>query len=155
MIDTTGGADKMSRTVAADLRRQGWVQMAFFKRKSKRDDEPVDMNERSTVTGLRYKDMMVLASLVDAGAEMSEPRHVLYYLYFTSESVARQAAVDAATDGFTVEVREPLPQYPDQWLVLAERQAVTSIDVVIWADNKFQAIADAYDGDYDGWEASV
>jgi hypothetical protein len=155
MIDTTGGAEKMSGTVAAGIRRQGWVQVAFFKRKSKRDDEPVDMNERSPVTGMRYKDIMVLASLADAGADLAQPRHVLYYLYFSSESVARQAAVEAATDGFTVEVREPLPQYPDQWLVLAERQAVTTIDVVIWADNKFQAIADAYGGEYDGWEASV
>jgi hypothetical protein len=129
--------------------------VAFFKRKSKRDDEPVDMNERSPVTGLRFKDIAVLASLVDAGADLEVPRHVLYYLYFTSEALARQAAIDAATDAFTAEVREPLENFPDQWLVLAERQAVTTIDFVRWADDKFQAIADTYGGEYDGWEASA
>ena len=53
----------------------------------KRDDEPVDMNERSPQLGLRYKDLMLLGHLSDQGADLNEPRHVLYFCLAPSESV--------------------------------------------------------------------
>lgn len=87
----------------------------------KRDTDPVDPNDRSATSGLKYKDLAVLDQLVKAGADLTEPRHVLYYLYFSSRSVADAAAEEASDNGFGADVREPLPQYPDQWSVICER----------------------------------
>jgi hypothetical protein len=41
----------------------------------KRDDEPVDMNERSPQLGLKYKDLMVLDQLMKSGADLTASRH--------------------------------------------------------------------------------
>ena len=50
--------------------------MRLFGRK--RDDEPVDMNERSPQLGLKYKDLMVLDQLMKSGADLTASRHVIY-----------------------------------------------------------------------------
>jgi hypothetical protein len=64
-------------------------------------------------------------------------------------------AVEAEARSFSATVREPLPQYPDQWPVVCEITTVTSPEFVRESDDFFQALADRHGGDYDGWEASV
>lgn len=120
------------------------------------DDEPVDMNARSLQTGLRYKDLLLMGELMKRGADLNQPRHALYYLYFPSREVAETAAGDGRAGGYQCEVREPLPEYPDQWSVVCERpDAVLDIDGVRAADDLFQEIADRLGGDFDGWEAAA
>ncbi len=127
--------------------------MRLFRRKS--DDEPVDMNERSPQLGLRYKDLMILDQLVKHGADLTASRHVIYYSYAPSQQVAQAMAHEAEAAGWGAEVREPLPEYPDQWGVVCDRQAVTSPDFVRDADDFFQGLADRHAAEYDGWEASA
>ena len=43
-----------------------------------RDDEPVDMNERSPELGVKFKDLLVLRQLIEGGADLTQPRHVVY-----------------------------------------------------------------------------
>jgi hypothetical protein len=130
--------------------------MGLFRKKTKPDEQPVDPNERSPQLGLKYKDLAVLGSLRDAGADLSQPRHVVFYLYFSDQEVARRSAEVATGQGYGAEVREPLPNYPGQWALVCERHdAVTSPAFVRSADDFFQALADTHDGEYDGWEASV
>jgi hypothetical protein len=123
--------------------------------RKRRDDEQVDMNERSPELGVRYKDLAVLGSLVDNGADLSQSRHVVYYSYAPSEAVARAMGQEAEASHFNSDVREPLPQYPGRWAVICDKHAVTSPDFVREADDFFQALADRHGADYDGWEASV
>lgn len=47
------------------------------------------MNERSPQLGLRYKDLAVLDQLMKSGADLTQPRHVIYYSYAPTESVAQ------------------------------------------------------------------
>ncbi len=131
--------------------------MSFlFKRKKKDDQLPVDPNARSERLGIRYKDLAVLGQLIDRGADLSKPRHALYYLYFKSRESAEAGAIEARAAGYSCEVREPLPQYPDQWSLVCERHdAVLNPPAVIAADNLFQGIADRNQADYDGWEAAA
>lgn len=88
--------------------------MRLFRRK--RDDEPVDMNARSPQLGVKYKDLMVLDQLVKNGADLSASRHVVYYAYAPSDDVARAMAREAESAGWAAEVREPLPDFPNQWM---------------------------------------
>jgi len=121
----------------------------------KRDDEPVDMNERSPQLGLKYKDLMVLDQLMKSGADLTASRHVIYYSYAPSKEVAQTMGREATEAGWEPEVRDPLPDFPDQWGVICERHAVTSPDFVREADDFFQALADRNGAEYDGWEASA
>lgn len=127
--------------------------MGFFRRK--RDDEQVDMNERSPQLGVKYKDLAVLDNLIENGADLTQSRHVVYYSYAPSEAVARAMGREAEEDYFTAEIREPLAEFPGQWAVVCEKHAVISPDFVREADDFFQALADRHGAEYDGWEASV
>jgi hypothetical protein len=129
--------------------------VGLFKRRPKAD-ELVDLNERSPQLGLRYKDLAVLGSLRDAGADLTQPRHVVFYLYYPDQASAARAGNVASGQGYNSDVRTPLPQFPGQWALVCDRHdTVTSPDFIRDADNFFQALADTHGGDYDGWEASV
>jgi hypothetical protein len=139
----------------------GWDDTAeaatlFLFRRKKKDDEPVDMNARSPDTGIKYKDIALLGQMVQQGADLSLPRHALYYLYFGSQEAAEAGAVDARAVGYSCEVRDPLPAYPGQWSLVCERpDAVLDIPGVRQADDLFQGIADRHRGEFDGWEAAL
>jgi hypothetical protein len=113
------------------------------------------MNERSPGLGVKYKDLMVLDQLKKNGADLSEPRQEIYYSYAPSEETAQAMGHEAVSEGYSVEVREPLPQFSGQWSLICEIHAVTSPDFVRGADDFFQALADRHGAEYDGWEASA
>jgi regulator of RNase E activity RraB len=101
-------------------------------------------------------DQGVLLALVGAGADLTQPRHVLHYLYVGSEEHRRAAAEEARALGWEVDEPDPLPEYPDSWLVLAQRQGVVlTPDEVVSARRAFSDLAGRYEGEYDGWEASL
>jgi hypothetical protein len=128
--------------------------MPLFRRK--REEEPLDLDERSPVTGLRHKDLLVLHQLMQAGADLKEPRHTVHYLYFGSVEAATAASQEAEGHGFEAEVREPLPEYPGQWsLVCGRHGVVVAPDTVRDHGDLFDALAVRHGGEYDGWEASV
>ncbi len=130
--------------------------MFLFKRKKKEDDEPVDLNARSPVTGLKYKDIALLGEMMKNGADLTKPRHALYYSYFDSQEVAEAGAVEGRAAGYTCEVRDPLPEYPTHWSMICEKpDALLDIEGVKAADDLFQGIADRLGGEFDGWEAAV
>jgi len=129
--------------------------MPLFRRKRK-DEEPLDLEARSELSGLRNKDILLMGQMVQAGADLNQPRHALYYLYFGTQEAADQAAARAIAAGYGADVREPLPEYPGQWSLVCERpDALLDVDGVRMADDLFQGIADDLGGEFDGWEASL
>jgi hypothetical protein len=130
--------------------------MPLFRRKRDRDSEPIDLEARSEVSGLRNKDILLMGQMVQGGADLNQPRHALYYLYLPTRDAAEQAAARGTSAGYAADVREPLPEQPDQWCVVCERpDAVLDVAGVRAADDLFQGIADDLDGEFDGWEAAM
>lgn len=128
--------------------------MSLFRRKPKTDD--VDPNARSPKTGIKYKDLDVVNLLVQHGADLSQPRHVLYFLYFGSEDAATQAAEQARSRSFEATVNEPLPQRPGDWSLKCERRGVVvDTETIRGNGDFFDQLAAQFGGEYDGWEASV
>lgn len=128
--------------------------MGLFRKK--RDDEPLDLDERSPTTGLKHKDLLVLHQLMQAGADLKQPRHTVHYLYFASPEAATAASHEAQERGFDAEVREPLPDYPGQWsLVCGRHRVVVDPATVREHCDLFEELAERHEGEYDGWEASV
>ncbi len=129
--------------------------MPLFGRK-KSDEEPLDPEARSPELGVKYKDLLLMGQLLQQGADLHQPRHALYYLYFASRDSADAGAVDGRAAGYTCEVRDPMAQYPDQWSLVCERpDAVLDPPGVIAADDLFQGLADRRGGEFDGWEAAA
>ena len=96
-----------------------------------------------------------MGQLIQAGANLSEPRHTRYYLYFPSEDGALAAAGAAGDLGFHVRVTEPDRETPD-WSIVCEHDAlILHPDTVRSNSDHFDAIAAEHDGQYDGWEAAV
>lgn len=115
--------------------------------------QSVDLDERGE-TGVKYKDILVLEQLVQAGADLTAPRHVLYYLYFDGQEAAETAAAEARVQGFESNVH--LLDGAAQWTLKCERHDYTlSLDVVRDNTDYFDELAARHAGDYDGWEASV
>ena len=130
--------------------------MGLFDRLKRSRHDEVDPEERSPKLGIKYKDLMVVEQLVKAGADLSEPRHWIYYLYLPTETLAEQAATEARAAGWEAEARPSADETSTQWCVVAEQHDVVFTPaLLIDADNLFQGIADRLGGDYDGWEASV
>src|SRR5688572_19533243 len=69
---------------------------------------------------LRANDTAVLDSLREAGADLGEPHHVLYFLYFDNKQSAVAAADEARSEGFQAEVGDS----SDQWSVMCEKRGV-------------------------------
>lgn len=131
--------------------------MPLFRRKSRQaeDDQPVDPEARSPQLGVKYKDLAVMGQLVDGGADLSQPRHVVYYCYAPTEEKGRVMAEAARAQGFAAEVREPLPQFPGQWAVVSEVTVVVNPDLVRQYTDYFEALTELHGAEYDGWEASL
>ena len=129
----------------------------FFRKGDKpADEQPVDMEARSPQLGVKYKDLLLMGQLLQQGADLRQPRHALYYLYFADRAAAEAGAIDGRAAGYTCEVREPLPEYPGQWSLVCERHdAMIDPPGVIAADDLFQGIADRNGAQFDGWEAAA
>jgi hypothetical protein len=97
-----------------------------------------------------------MGQLMQQGADLTKPRHAVYYVYFPDREAAEAGADEARAAGYTCEVRDPLAEQPEQWSLVCERSdAVLDPSGVIAADDLFQGIADRLQGDFDGWEAAA
>jgi Regulator of ribonuclease activity B len=126
--------------------------MRFFRRKEGPD---VDPNERSPQLGLRFKDLAVLGALMDSGADITQPREVIFYSYAPSREIAQAMASEASANGFRSEVREPLPEFPGQWALVCQTQTVLTPAFVRDTVDYFEELATRHSAEYDGWEASA
>ncbi|NNE94599.1 MAG: ribonuclease E inhibitor RraB, partial [Acidimicrobiales bacterium] len=92
--------------------------------------------------------------LIDHGADLTAPRHVLHYLYFSDEQSAQMAAAEVAAP-FSAEVRSP-SEGVTEWLVLCEaHDHMLNPETVRGDTDFFESLAERHGGDHDGWEASV
>jgi hypothetical protein len=102
----------------------------------------------------RPEDRQVLTALMNAGADLTKPRHVLHFIYeLADEAAARQAA--NAVGGWQSTVKSP-PEGYETWSVTYERHDYVLTPENVAADAAtIGAVATGHGGRYDGWEASV
>ena len=109
---------------------------------------------RDAATG----DLMVLAELERNGADLTEPRDLVHYLYVPSQAAANEAAAELRSLGYTAKPQRGAGSQPgdaNPWLVLANIDAVVDEERIRWERARFDELAAKYGGDYDGWEAAV
>jgi hypothetical protein len=98
-------------------------------------------------------DQRVLDQLREAGSDLSKPHQMEFLLYFPTEEAARKAANKIKAEGFSVDVKRA-PQGP-MWLCLAMKRMAPKRAEIAAIGRKFTAVAQEFNGDYDGWETSL
>jgi len=98
-------------------------------------------------------DRQTLGALRDAGADLTKPTEVNFYLYFPTQAAATRAASQAQTPELPARV---MPAADGKaWLCFVSGTMVPSESAIRAASARLQAVANALGGDYDGWEAAV
>jgi hypothetical protein len=99
-------------------------------------------------------DRLMLRDLKGAGADLTRPRHVIHYLYFADEAVARRAASVIESGGYDVSLTPPTDEIRE-WSVRAESTRVVDETTVDAFRAWFEEVAADHGGEYDGWEAAA
>jgi hypothetical protein len=99
-------------------------------------------------------DAQVIESLRANGSDLTKPHPIRYYLYFTQEPSARAAASELERLWYKIDRLSPGPK-KGQWGIIANKPTVPSMPVVSQITRDLNALAQRYQGEYDGWEAAV
>jgi hypothetical protein len=121
--------------------------------------KPKERDEEQVSDGTREgDDKRVLKQLRKAGANLSRSREVVHFLYFPTQVAAERASHELRGEGYMIDVRpaaNAAENPPNPWLMEARNFAVVDESTVQPMRAKFEAVAAAGGGDYDGWEAAV
>jgi Regulator of ribonuclease activity B len=98
-------------------------------------------------------DQLVVRQLQGLGADLSQPRHVIHFLYFAHETDARSAANEIDRAGYDATVAPP-DDVVEAWTVRAEGYRVIGSNTVASFRAWFEQVAVEFHGEYDGWEAA-
>lgn len=99
-------------------------------------------------------DQLVLRQLAARRADLTKPRHVIHYLYFTAETDARGAAEVIDQSEWETTVKPPDEKIAE-WSLRAEGYRVIGAVTVEAFRAWFEQIALDHHGEYDGWEAAA
>jgi Regulator of ribonuclease activity B len=99
-------------------------------------------------------DELLLRQLAGLGADLSQPRHVLHYLYFADEASATAAERHVAGAGYETTLRPP-DENIAQWSLCAETNGVINSSTIDDIRALFETAASENGGEYDGWEAAA
>jgi hypothetical protein len=138
--------------------------MGFLDRfRRERTMTEAELDERSQVDGIRYRDLQILGQLTQMGADLKAPRHTVFYAYFPAEATGTAAADALRAEGFDVTVAPLPPEFliehpeaPNPWRVVAERRDRALVpDFLRESVDRCAAIAHEFGGQYDGWECGL
>ena len=94
----------------------------------------------------------VLTQLRRDGSDTSKPHGFDFYLYFPTETTARQASQRLAKE-YRVDVR-PAAKGPT-WLCLAKTTLTPDTAPLAEIGSLFSQLAQEFRGEFDGWESDV
>jgi hypothetical protein len=103
-------------------------------------------------------DQAVLKELRKAGANLSKPREVIHFLYFPTQVAAEKAGIGLRGEGYAIDVRPAAnagENTPNPWLMEARVHMIVDENTVGPMRAKFEELAAAGSGEYDGWEAAA
>jgi hypothetical protein len=126
-----------------------WQKLCFWRKPTPSISEPLDRT---------HADLLVIQRLESAGADLSQKREVLHYLYLPSLQAAGEVARELRAEGYEVEQRPAADagnSPPNPWLVLAKMEDIVDGPHVEQATARMSSLAARYAGEYDGWEAAA
>lgn len=128
------------------------VAIAFIARARRSPDANKIADLKGSIGSLEG-DRQVLAQMRKAGADLSKPTEVNFYLYFKERRAADNAAAHAAADPLIATVRPG--RDTSSWLCLVSGQMVPDEAAIHAMAVRLLDLAKQYGGEYDGWEAAI
>lgn len=98
-------------------------------------------------------DQIALNHLKKAGSDLSKPHTIEFFLYFSTERLARQAADELKKMGCKVKVE--LDKDDAIWGCAAIKEMIPKRAELVRLRKYFKVIAKKFKGEYDGWETGV
>lgn len=98
-------------------------------------------------------DLQVLGQLRKAGADLSKPTEVNYYLYFQDRKAADSAAAHVGPGPLAATVRRAGDD--SAWLCFVTGTMIPSQEAIRAYTTRLAGLARTYHGEYDGWEAAI
>ena len=114
-----------------------------------REEKHVDQANAEEVA----QDNEALDQLRSAGSNLTKPHQIEFYLYLPSEADAEAAKAVLRPMGYSVTVRVGANNI--NWLCLASRTMMPTIQELSEARGVFKRLALSYRGAYGGWEAAI
>ena len=99
-------------------------------------------------------DRRVLQQLIAHGADLSKTRHVVHYFYFPNDPARDAAEGQLRLKGYQTRHGVAAPE-PNLKSLIAERHGIVNEQEIDEERAVLTEIAEAGDGDYDGWEAQL
>jgi Regulator of ribonuclease activity B len=96
---------------------------------------------------------LVIDQLLQAGADLEQPRRAEHYLLFPSRLQADPAAEEVRRLGLGARVE--LDDVTHEWLVTASHQIVVSERELARLHERLEALANVHGGTWDGWDFHV
>lgn len=121
--------------------------------------EPSSEAETFEAPGLAESDSELLSKLYRQGANLSIPRHSMFFLYFPTEQTAKTAQTAlgfhpmSQASGFQVTV--DLEPSPTGWLCLLQLDLIVNRESISHVRTDLEALAAQLGGVFEGWEASL
>jgi regulator of RNase E activity RraB len=100
-------------------------------------------------------DRMIIARLVELGSDLSNPRHIVHYLYFQTLEGRLAAQTLLAESGYQTRFGLTIETDVHPWSLIAERNGILNEDSVSRERSLMNDIAEKQGGYYDGWEAQT
>lgn len=103
-------------------------------------------------------DRLIVKELRKMGVNLARPREVIHFLYFPTQVAAEKAGIGLRGEGYAIDVRPAAnagENPPNPWLMEARNHTVVDENTVGPMRAKFESLADAGSGEYDGWEAAA
>lgn len=119
--------------------------MRILGRRRKDDESTADLDK---------EDRHVLNVLASRGADLTKARHVIHFLLFRDGAGARRAAATIEQAGYMTRLEER-DAAGGEWLLRAESTRVVDGQTMLAFRRWFEMIAEDFDGEYAGWEASA
>src|SRR3954470_4645027 len=121
--------------------------------RSRRAGQPNRLEAGKGAIGSLEGDQQVLAQLRNAGADLTKPTEVNFYLYFKERHAADSAAAHASEGPLVATVRRAGDD--SAWLCFVSGQMIPAEAAIHAHSVRLLALAQAHGGEYDGWEAAV
>lgn len=128
------------------------VIIALFVRARRGDQLHMIEAQKGTIGSLEG-DRQVLEQLRKAGADLTKPTEVNFYLYFKDRQAADSAAAHASAGPLVATVRRGADD--SSWLCFVSGSMVPTEAAIHEQAVRLLALARAHGGEYDGWEAAI
>ncbi len=92
-----------------------------------------------------------MQQLKNFNLNFDQPQIVEFYFYFPTSKLARKADKEMIDEGYGVTIK--LVDEKDAWLCFTTKEIVPSPEELGRLRKRFEAIAEKYNGEYDGWDA--